>query len=262
MSAPRSDWPSTPDFHPEFGLLCPSPRRRRSLRLAMACVMTGVAIGATMELAIAHWRDGDAASPVASSIDREFPAEDAAVPTISGVSVISVPHTASTSDTGAPTATRMQGVCKEAGVKDPAAEFLNPTCGSGKSRARHATRTTYRVATMVVSRVEPVPAAAEPAPVTQATVEPPHAAVSAALKVAASTTPPVERPAPSPRKPKIAPSAAIVLAPPTREPTQPEAGFSAFAAVPRLGRGYDDGPADASRAAAPPGFGSPFGGIW
>jgi hypothetical protein len=67
---------------------------------------------------------------------------------------------------------------------------------------------------------------------------------------------------PSPRKPKVAPSAAIVLAPSTREPIQPEAGFSAFAAVPRLGRGFDDRPADASRGAALPGFGSPFGGIW
>jgi hypothetical protein len=261
VSAPCSDWPSTPDFHPEFGLLCPSPRRRRSMRLAMACVIAGVAIRATMELAIAHWRDSDAASPVVSSIDREPPVEDAAVPTISDVPVISVPHAASTNDAGAATATRTQGVCKEVGVKDLAAEFLNPTCGSGKPRARHATRTTNRVATMIVSRIEPVPAAAEPAPVTQATVEPPRAAVSAALKVAASTTQPVERAMPSPRKPKIAPNAAIVLAPPTREPIQPEAGFSAFAAVPRLGRGYDDGPADASRAAAPPSFGSPFGGI-
>jgi hypothetical protein len=171
VSAPCSDWPSTPDFHPEFGLLCPSPRRRRSMRLAMACVIAGVAIGATMELAIAHWRDSDAASPVVSSIDREPPVEDAAVPTISDVPVISVPHAASTNDAGAATATRTQGVCKEVGVKDLAAEFLNPTCGSGKPRARHATRTTNRVATMIVSRIEPVPAAAEPAPVTQATVE-------------------------------------------------------------------------------------------
>jgi hypothetical protein len=54
-----------------------------------------------MELAIAHWPDSDAASPMASAIDRESPAEDAAVPTISDVPVISVPHTASTTDAGA-----------------------------------------------------------------------------------------------------------------------------------------------------------------
>jgi len=231
------------------------------MRLAMACVMAGVAIGATMELAIAHWRDSDAVSPVASSIDREFPAEDTAVLTISDVPIVSVPHTASTPDAGAPP-TRRQGVCKEVGIEDMAAEFLNPTCGPGQPRWRHATRATSRVATMIVGHIEPMHAAAEPPPVSQATVEPPHAAVSTALKVAASTTQPIKRAVPSPKKPKVAPIAAIVLAPPTSEPIQPEAGFSAFAAVPRLGRGYDDRPADGSRAAAPPGLGSPFGGIW
>jgi hypothetical protein len=262
MSTSRPEWPSTPDFHPEFGLLCPSPRRRRSMRLALASVMAGVAIGATMEIAIAHWRDSDAATPVASAIDRERLAEDAAVPTISNVPVISLPHSASTADADATTATRMQGVCKDVGVKDPAAAFLNPTCGSGKPHARHAARTTYRVATMIVGRTDPAPAAAEPAPVTVAAVEPSRAAVSAALKVAASTTQPVERAVPAPRKPKVAPRVPILLAPPTREPVQQEAGLSAFAAMPRLGRGYDDRPLDTSRAAALPGFGGPFGGIW
>ena len=38
-------WPSTPDFHPEFGLLCSSPRRRRSMRLAMASAAAGDAGG-------------------------------------------------------------------------------------------------------------------------------------------------------------------------------------------------------------------------
>jgi len=261
MSTPRLDWPSTPDFHPEFGLLCPSPRRRRSMRLVTASVMAGVAIGATMELAIAHWRDRDAASPVPSSIDRERPAEDAAVPAVGDVPIISVRHAASIADADATTSTRMQGACKEVGVKDLATAFLNPTCGSGKLHARHAARTAYRVATMIVGRTESPPPAAEPAPVTIAAIEPPHAAVSAALKAAASTTQSVER-APPPRKAKVAPSTPNVLAPPTREPIQQEAGLSAFAAVSRLGRGYDDRPADASRAAVLPGFGGPFGGIW
>jgi hypothetical protein len=54
-----TDWPSAPDFHPEFGFLCPSPRRRRSVRLAVASVITGMAIGATIEPcggALARWR--------------------------------------------------------------------------------------------------------------------------------------------------------------------------------------------------------------
>jgi hypothetical protein len=215
-----------------------------------------------MELAIAHWRDGDAVSPVASSIDRERPPEDTAVPAVGDVPVISVQRAASTAEADAVTATRMQGACKEVGVKDLATAFLNPTCGSGKAHAKHAARTTYRVATMIVGRTEPTPAASESAPVTVAANEPSHAAVGAALKVTASTTQPVERQVPPIKKPKVAPSAPTALAPPTREPIQQEAGLSAFAAMPRLGRGYEDRPADTSRAAVPPSFGSPFGGIW
>jgi hypothetical protein len=172
MSPSRSNWPSTPDFHPEFGLLCPSPRRRRSMRLAMASVVAGIAIGATMELAIAHWRDRDAASPVASSIDQERLAEDTAVPAVGDAPVISVQRSASTAEADAVTATRTQGSCKEAGVKDLATTFLNPTCGSSKAHGRHAARTTNRVAT-IVGRTDPTPAASESAPVTVAGIEPP-----------------------------------------------------------------------------------------
>ena len=58
MSGSRSDWPR--DFHPEFGLLCPSPRRRRGIRLALVSAVATMAIGATMGLAVAHWPDGEA----------------------------------------------------------------------------------------------------------------------------------------------------------------------------------------------------------
>ena len=46
---------AVPDYHPEFGLLCPSPRRRRGMRLAALCAVTAMAIGATMGLAVARW---------------------------------------------------------------------------------------------------------------------------------------------------------------------------------------------------------------
>jgi hypothetical protein len=262
MSTPYPDWSSAPDFHPEFGLLCPSPRKRRSMRLVVASVMAGMAIGATIELAVAHWRDGDVAqSPAASSIDDEPLAEGSAVHAVPDIPVASARPPAPTADTAELTALRPQEFCKDAGTKGLAAAFLNPTCGSARPHTRRSGRTTYRVATVIVGRTEspPAPAAAEPTPVAVAAIEPPHTVVAAGKPTILPAQD--ERPAP-PRKLKPAPSAPIVLTPPTREPAR-YVGSMAFAAVPRPGSGYYDRPADIFGAAAmPPSFAGPFGGIW
>jgi hypothetical protein len=88
-SAVHSDWLVAPDFHPEFGFLCPSPRRRRRLRLAITLMLAGMGIGATIELAVAHWRDNDTAAQalIAGPIDREPLGEAVAVPKPSGTQV-------------------------------------------------------------------------------------------------------------------------------------------------------------------------------
>jgi hypothetical protein len=256
MSTPRSDWPSTPDFHPEFGLLFPSPRGRRSIRLVLVSVMVGMAIGAAMELSVAHWGDSDAApSPEARAIDQESLAEGPAVQVVLDIPVVSTRPSKSNADEL--TFTRPQGFCKDTGAKGLAMAFLNPTCGSPKSHARHSERTTSRVATVIVGRTELPPAPAEPMQVNVAAIETSHAAVGAAGKAVIPTTQPVERPAP-PKKPRAAP---IALTPPNREPTQQDVGSMAFAAVPR-GSGYFDRPGDIFRAATLPSSGGPFGGIW
>jgi hypothetical protein len=258
MSTHRSDWPSTPDSHPEFGRLCPSPSRRRSMRLAIVCVLAGMAIGATMGLAFAHWRDNDVVpSPAAGSIDEEPLAEGVAVPAVRDISVVSARPSTSADEL---TAARPQGFCKDTGGKDLATAFLNPTCDSAKPHARHPARTTYRVATVTVGRTES-PSAAEPMPVTAAAIEPSHAAVGAAGRPLIPTTQPIERPAP-PKKPKTAPSAPIALTPPAREPSQQDAGINAYAAMPWPGRDYFQRPGGTTRAAVlQPSLGGPFGGI-
>jgi hypothetical protein len=259
MSTPHSDWSSAPDFHPEFGFLCPSPRRRRSMRLVVASVMAGMAIGATIELAVAHWRDGDAAqSPAPGWIDDERLAAGAVIQAVPDIPVPAGRPSTSAAGADDLTVTRSQAFCNDAGAKGLAAAFLNPTCGSEKPHARHPARTTYRVATVIIGRTESPPAAAESTPVTVAAVEPSLAVVG---KTVSPTAQPVERPSP-PRKIKAAPSAPIVLTPPTREPAR-YVGSMAFAAVPRSGSGYYDRPADIFGAAAtPPSFAGPFGGIW
>jgi hypothetical protein len=261
MSMPHSDSPCAPDFHPEFGLLCPSPRRRRSIRLAVASVIAGMAIGATIELAVAHWRDGDfAQSPVATSVDEEPSAEGRAIQAVPDIPVASARPSTSAAGAYDLTATRSQAFCKDTGAKDLAAEFLNPACGSVKPHARHSAQTTSRVATVIVGRVESssAPAAAEPMPVTVAAGESSHTVVSAG-KTVIPTAQPVKRQVP-PKKPKAAP---IELASPTREPTQQDVDSLAFAVAPRSGSGYYDRLGDIFRGAAmPPSSGGPFGGIW
>jgi hypothetical protein len=262
MSMPRSDWRSAPDFHPEFGLLCPSPRRRRSIRLALASVIAGMAIGATIELAVAHWRDGDVMqSPAANAIGEEPLAEGTAIQAVLDIPTASARPSTSAADADNLTAPRSPAFCKEASAKGLTAEFLNPACGPVKPHARHSERTISRVATVIVGRAEssPAPAAAEPSPVTMAAVESSHTVVGAG-KTVIPTAQPVERQVP-PKRPKAAPSAPIVSAPPTREPTQQDLGSFAFAAAPRSGSGYYDRSGDVFRP-APPSSGGPFGGIW
>src|SRR5882757_447961 len=71
MSSSRSDWPAVPDFHPEFGRFCRSPRGRCGLRFAMVSIVAVVAIGATMGLAVAHWPDGDALGTTVRPMDEQ-----------------------------------------------------------------------------------------------------------------------------------------------------------------------------------------------
>src|SRR5258708_26382696 len=136
MSRSRSDWPAAPDFHPEFGLLCPSPRRRRSLRLVVLSVVSTMAIGATMGLAVAHWHDGEGLASTVQPMEGlagalEIPAGAAQ-------------RSATAADVDALPAADAHESCK-AGVSDLAAFFLNPTCGSSRLHARHGARAGNRV---------------------------------------------------------------------------------------------------------------------
>jgi hypothetical protein len=141
-----------------------------------------------------------------------------------------------------------------------AAAFLNPRCRLGTVHARHGARTAYRVATVIVGRTDTPPAAAEPRSAAVKLIESSPTATGNAGKAASAAQ--VERPAPS-KKPKAVASAPIVLTPPTREPTQQEAGARAFAATSAVTGGYFERPEAATRPAAlPPGIRGPFGGIW
>lgn len=259
MSTLGSDWPPAPDFHPEFGFLCPSPRRRRGMRLALTFVMAGMAIGATMELALAHWRDkGVVPSPAVRSVDEEALDLRSALPAALDRPIGSARPSASAAEADGLMTTRPQGFCKEMGARDLAAAFLNPSCRLGNLHARHGARTTYRVATVIVGRIDslPTPAAAGPTPVAVKSIESSQTATGTPGK--AAPTAQVERSAPS-KKPKAAASAPIILTPPTGDLAQQETGASTFAAKSSARRGYFERPEAAARSAAlPPSIRGPF----
>src|SRR5215472_3307072 len=127
----RSDWPKSPAFHPEFGLMCPSPRALRGLRLA--AITVAVAISATMGLAAAHWGAAESSEVVAPLAEQAPLAADLRGP----LAEVAPPGLARGHD------------CKAAAGSDLDASFLNPTCGASKPRARHA-HVASRVSTFIL----------------------------------------------------------------------------------------------------------------
>jgi hypothetical protein len=239
MSRSRSDWPAMPDFHPEFGLLCPSPRRRRCIRLMVLSVATAMAIGATMGLAIAHRTDGVGSAFMVRPTDER--------------PLASAP-------TAGAAATRAS--CKTDVATDLASFFFGPSCEPNKPHARHRARATNRVATVILGRMDaPAPPGA---PVAAPAIESSQRSAGNAEKSANLTTAAVERTA-RPRKPKPKPSAPIALTPAVHPPIWQNGTFAApapdaYASAPKFGReAYDPYRATFRSAARRSGFDAPFG---
>jgi hypothetical protein len=124
-----------PEFHPKLGLLCLSPRRRPSLRLATVAVLAALATGATMGLAVAHRTDGERLTVSSQPMDEQPPARPL--------------------DNAANSPQPAHAQACQAGTSgDMAALFFNPSCGARKPHARHGGRPTNRVATVILGRVD------------------------------------------------------------------------------------------------------------
>jgi hypothetical protein len=221
-----------PDFHPEFGLLCPSPRRRRGVRLAALCIATTVAIGATMGLAVARWpANGDGATPT--------------VEPIGGQPLAQVPAT------GVETASGPCQPDKVDSFKDLLGLFLDPVCGPNKPHARHGARAANRVATVIIGRKDaPAPSALVGA--TEASeVKVENADKSANVAAAERTK--------APKKPKLKASGPMALTAPGREMSRQNGMLNPYA-TPSFGREAYDPYRNPYRASAlQPG---PFGRSW
>jgi len=226
---------AVPEFHPEFGFLCPSPRRRRGLRLAVLCIVSTMAIGATMGLAGARWpANGDGQASTAEPANEPPPTRVSAA----GLDV-----------------TPGRGCKAHDAFKDMMALFLDPVCGSSKPHARHGARAASRVATVIIGRTEAVALA----PAAVAATEPSGVKVGNAEPSANVTAAAIERTTP-PKKPRAKASAPIALTPPGELSGQ-NAMLNAYAPA-RSGRETYDPYRNPYRATArQPGFDA-FGRSW
>jgi hypothetical protein len=218
---------AVPDYHPEFGLLCPSPRRRRGMRLAALCAATAMAIGATMGLAVARWpANGD------------------------GLAAASEPATSPLAQVSASGGVKPPGhkSCKPEKVNsfpDLVALFLAPDCGSG-NHVRHGAREANRVANVIIGRTD-----ATPTPTAETAAKPVEVKAADAEKTSNAATAAVE-PTKSPRKPKLKP----------RDPGRQNAMLNPYAG-PKSGHEFNDPYRNPYRATGgQSGFDPSFGRSW
>jgi hypothetical protein len=224
MPSSHPGWSPPPDFHPEFGRLCPSARQRRGMRLAVVSIVATLAIGASMGVAalpkepIAGVRDLSA-----SSVQRSVSATDVVSPV-----------------------TRAQESCETGVIQALAAIFLDSTCGPAKVHARHGGHVPNRVATVIIGRTDASAAPlTSPATAAAVAIEPSQAAASGVEKSTASMTPPLEQRASRPKKAKTNSGAP-----------------NPYASIPRSGRDSYEA-YDRSRYVAPQsGFDGRFGRTW
>jgi hypothetical protein len=234
MSRSRSqwpaDWPVTPNSHPEFGYLRPSPRRLRRLRFFALAATAVMAIGATMGLAAAHRGDEEDPAPTVQ-------ADVAANP---------MPPSASAHD--ASPISHVQESCKMTATRNPAGAFLSPTCRSSKLHARHGAQAEYRVAIVILGRTNAPAVTTDAAPKRAAESANQPTEATTAIEKPTAISPAAGGPATPHLKPKTAPDISLA-----RAFSRQDAMANAYAYAPQ----YDSVRPDLRQS----GFGSSFG-IW
>jgi hypothetical protein len=192
--------PSAHYVHPEFGYFCPTPRFRRTLRVALACMVVG-AVGVAMlragpDFSVAH-------SPAPGSAAMMARAD-------SGASAETVPEAGHASEAGAlglrPALSQGLKTCEE----DTWA-YLDGKCVAGKkprvvrvptNRPAIAAIPLGRTAAPVAGMAEPAVAAAADGRKGDFSSSKPGQSAQAEPAVAAAATEPSEQPAAAPKKPQ------------------------------------------------------------
>jgi hypothetical protein len=155
------------NLHPEFGLLCPSPKFRRGAKVTLACLAGSIIIGA-LALQVSHERGADGALLIAHGADAAANTEVA--PTVGRAAM-----TAEISPVPEDSVTACEG---------DASNRSDPKCGVGKVRklkSRRAANEGAIIGALPLGRialVAPEPFAATPGPTDAANSEIPAPAVA------------------------------------------------------------------------------------
>ncbi|HEY6256581.1 MAG TPA: hypothetical protein VIY51_12385, partial [Xanthobacteraceae bacterium] len=181
--------PPARNFHPEFGLLCPSAALRRRVRRVAKLVLAGTAVaaGAALALSSVLVAPGEMArqEPAAATV-AQVPPTQGASPTAQAMPTTVAPPIAPSLPRAATAAGPAALAHAQASCDDPSVSFLSPQCQSGKkSHATHSARGGSRVATVPLGRAE-APPAAEPNKAT-APGSTPAAVAAASIEAAASS---------------------------------------------------------------------------
>jgi hypothetical protein len=210
--------PASHHMHPEFGLLCPTPRLRRKLRVGLACLIFALVGGAVLHASNTPPRANS--SSANSSSANSSSANSSSANSSSAMTAADRQEGAGTSlDAGqlpaATLATRPSlpaiaetGAAKNACAQDSALHrtwaYLDGKCGGGKARKPRTVRVeTDRpaIAAIAIGRIaapERVsdPASSAPSVATGPQSTPPKSASTAPAEITPSTEPP-PRPAAS-----------------------------------------------------------------
>ena len=191
--------------HPEFGLLCPTPRLRRKLRLGMACLIFAL-IGGAMLRASNMPPSVNSSSAVTAAHRDEGAATSADAGRRPAATLATRPSLPAVAETGA-----VENACAQGSSLHRTWAYLEGKCVAGKARKPRAIRVeTDRppIAAIAIGRIaapERVaePASSAPSVPTGPLANPPKSAAAAPAAMAASTEP-SPRPAASKKPQKTA----------------------------------------------------------
>jgi hypothetical protein len=195
--------PAAHYVHPEFGLLCPTPRLRRRLRIVFACMILAWIGGAVLRAVNAPPTANSSSTVTAADRDESVgKSPDAGQAPAAALAMR--PSPPAVAETGV-----AEGACEQGSSLHRTWAYLEGKCVAGKARKPRAIRVeTDRppIAAIAIGRIaapERVaePASSAPSVPTGSQASPPKSAAAASAEMTASTEPSA-RPAAASKKPR------------------------------------------------------------
>ena len=195
--------PAAHYVHPEFGLLCPTPRLRRKLRIVFACMILALIGGAVLRAA--NTPPSANSSSVMAAAGREKSADTSPdAGQAPAASLATRPSLSAGAETGA-----VKSVCEQGGSLHRTWAYLEGKCVAGKARKPrtvHVETDRPAIAAIAIGRIVAPERTGEPASSaasmpTGSQGDPLKSALAPPAEVAAAAEPP-PRPAAASKKPQ------------------------------------------------------------